>query len=252
MYGLLFQNFKIIDSHTFRIYEDGYDFYFDGYHRTGRKHQTGNIDKIVFPSFLPFNNCCLIFNDRVMWLLQKKMNKKESIIYAAILNDECFPIIKINYNLTGIKSVGGMQYFRLNNLEIIEAGIETEDYERDRIELDNKHIGALNSSITTIENFLNIISCKNIKTVKHTRNIKVKARKQGALVEYYTLQIKNFSSKGESESGKWHNRIHLVRGHMKEYTADKPLFGRITGRFWCPPHVRGQNKGGIIFKDYEV
>lgn len=30
------------------------------------------------------------------------------------------------------------------------------------------------------------------------------------------------------------------------------LFGRFTGRFWFPPHVRGNKKKGIIEKDYAI
>ncbi len=33
--------------------------------------------------------------------------------------------------------------------------------------------------------------------------------------------------------------IHLVRGHFKEYTPDKPLFGKIAGLFWWEPHLAG-------------
>jgi hypothetical protein len=50
----------------------------------------------------------------------------------------------------------------------------------------------------------------------------------------------------------WHNRIHFQLGHFKTYTAEKPLFGHITGRFWWQPHVRGKNKDGIVMKDYVV
>ena len=39
---------------------------------------------------------------------------------------------------------------------------------------------------------------------------------------------------------------------MREYTADAPLFGRLIGRFWIPPHVRGDKNKGIIIKDYEI
>jgi hypothetical protein len=32
---------------------------------------------------------------------------------------------------------------------------------------------------------------------------------------------------------------HMVRGHFAEYTEERPLFGKYSGRFWIPAHVRG-------------
>lgn len=48
------------------------------------------------------------------------------------------------------------------------------------------------------------------------------------------------------------NRVHLCRGHFKEYTEQNPLFGRHVGRYWWQPCVRGKKEKGIIAKDYIV
>lgn len=47
---------------------------------------------------------------------------------------------------------------------------------------------------------------------------------------------------------------HICRGHFKEYTPEKPLFGisGMHGRFFIPPHMRGDKKNGVVEKDYEV
>ena len=47
---------------------------------------------------------------------------------------------------------------------------------------------------------------------------------------------------------------HMVRGNFAEYGADKPLFGKYTGRFWIPAHVRGKREEGqsVTPKDYVV
>jgi len=39
---------------------------------------------------------------------------------------------------------------------------------------------------------------------------------------------------------------------IKEYTQEHPLFGKLTGLYWWQPHVRGQNKEGIVMKDYAI
>jgi hypothetical protein len=46
--------------------------------------------------------------------------------------------------------------------------------------------------------------------------------------------------------------LHIVRGHFSTYTEDAPLFGRITGTFWIPAHVRGTASEGLISSEYRV
>lgn len=45
--------------------------------------------------------------------------------------------------------------------------------------------------------------------------------------------------------------LRTVRGHYKTY-EDKPLFGRFKGRFWWPPHVRGNAEDGAVTRDYDL
>jgi len=47
-------------------------------------------------------------------------------------------------------------------------------------------------------------------------------------------------------------RRHDVRGHFHFYTKQKPLFGRIAGAVWIPPHQRGKEEVGAIKKDYLI
>jgi len=102
-----------------------------------------------------------------------------------------------------------------------------------------------------------LLSCKNITTETIPAPVKLnnKRKKSGKLpiFSYKTLVIKPTGKKQESTPKHlWNNRIHLSRGHFKTYTSEKPLFGSITGRFWWHDHVRGQNRDGVVMKDYEV
>lgn len=52
---------------------------------------------------------------------------------------------------------------------------------------------------------------------------------------------------------------HGVRGHMAHYGACCPghdpkglLFGKLTGRYWVPPHVRGDAKHGTVVQNYRL
>jgi len=44
----------------------------------------------------------------------------------------------------------------------------------------------------------------------------------------------------------------LFRGHFKTYTKDKPLFGKLVGKYWFKPHARGNKKKGVVVKDYSL
>lgn len=111
--------------------------------------------------------------------------------------------------------------------------------------------------LTAIDAFLKLMSCKNVATERHDPPPALNKKRQKAgkqpLFTYHTLVLKPVGKKQESiPSHLWNNRIHLMRGHFKTFTDEKPLFGKYTGRFWWQPAVRGQNKDGVVMKDYEV
>lgn len=118
----------------------------------------------------------------------------------------------------------------------------------------------LTCNLQYMETSIKILNCKNISTeiIKPSDALNKKRRKNGKqeLFDYYVLNVsvpsrrdQSYRNKSEPSS---HNRIHLCRGHFKEYTEEHPLFGKLTGLYWWQPHVRGQNKEGIVMKDYKV
>lgn len=49
--------------------------------------------------------------------------------------------------------------------------------------------------------------------------------------------------------------LHLCRGHFSEYGPEYGkglLFGKYAGRFYIPPHIKGDPKNGIVDKDYRI
>lgn len=113
----------------------------------------------------------------------------------------------------------------------------------------------------TIVNFaLKLLSCKNIETetIHPPRKLNATRSKKGKgpLVEYKVLNVSGKSAR-RSESSKTTResspcRVHICRGHFKTYTEDKPLFGKITGRWWWQPIVRGEAKQGVVIKEYNI
>jgi len=105
--------------------------------------------------------------------------------------------------------------------------------------------------------FLILLNCKNIETEKLTAPTKLN-KKRGLkglteIFDYHVLKIKVPGKSGASTTANGnHNRLHLCRGHFKEFTKEKPLFGKFDGLYWWDAHVRGQNQKGIVMKDYTL
>lgn len=51
-----------------------------------------------------------------------------------------------------------------------------------------------------------------------------------------------------------HRRIHLVRGHFKDFSQGSGVGGnpKARGLYWSPPHIRGDKALGIVAKQYET
>jgi hypothetical protein len=107
---------------------------------------------------------------------------------------------------------------------------------------------------------LGLLACRNVhrREVEQPEKLSKKwAKKHGRpLVRYHVLDIdpmrKVLKSEGRSDEVGLKKALHICRGHFATYTEDAPLFGRVTGTFWKPQHVRGSAKQGVVVKDYNV
>lgn len=105
-----------------------------------------------------------------------------------------------------------------------------------------------------------LLNCKNVSTVDHVTPEKVarsrikKGKPPG--VTYKTLAVTVPGSKTPVRLGSAPSGIkrgeHIVRGHFATYGEHNKLFGRLTGTFYHPMHVRGRNKERKIVKDYRL
>lgn len=107
---------------------------------------------------------------------------------------------------------------------------------------------------------LSFMHCKNVSqrgVEQGSFERQVWRKKHGRpLVRYHVLDIdpmrKVLNSEGGAQEAGLKKALHICRGHFATYTAEKPLFGNVTGTFWKPQHVRGNAKRGAVVKDYRV
>jgi hypothetical protein len=106
-----------------------------------------------------------------------------------------------------------------------------------------------------------LMACKNVTKEEQEppeRLSRSHERKKGrALVRFWTLVIDPMgggrSSGGERVSlGDGMTALHIVRGHFKTYTRERPLFGTYVGTYWWSPTARGKSENGVVVKDYAM
>lgn len=105
-----------------------------------------------------------------------------------------------------------------------------------------------------------LLSCKNVETedcVPDAKLSKAAVKRRGqALVRFKTLTIRPMGGKADAAErvsiGGGMTALHLVRGHFKTFTVERPLFGSLVGSYWWSPNVRGKEEAGTIVKDYKV
>lgn len=107
---------------------------------------------------------------------------------------------------------------------------------------------------------ISFMHCKNVERREITQppalNKKWERKHGRPLVRYHVLDIdpmkKVLRDEGRSAETGLKKALHICRGHFATYTEDAPLFGRLTGTFWKPQHVRGSATEGVVVKDYNV
>jgi hypothetical protein len=101
--------------------------------------------------------------------------------------------------------------------------------------------------------------CKGteIEERQPSRQVRRAAERKGKPVfTFHTIDIQPATrvlhTEGHINENGLARALHICRGHFAHYTADKPLFGKYTGTFYRPMHVRGKAEQGVSIKDYRV
>lgn len=106
-----------------------------------------------------------------------------------------------------------------------------------------------------------LLHCKNVTTREEhlPRQLRRERERKGLPdVVYRTLVVGPSPGQSGGKSApkpEKTTRLHLCRGHFAEYGPDYgkgKLFGRLEGRYWVPPHVKGSADVGKVEKTYRV
>lgn len=101
---------------------------------------------------------------------------------------------------------------------------------------------------------------KQTKLIEHVPPEKVQRkrarRNKPPFTKYYTLDIEPLKEILRTE-GRVHEvglpkALHICRGHFKDYSQGKGLFGKYKGLYWWDSHIRGSEDAGAVVKDYAV
>lgn len=107
---------------------------------------------------------------------------------------------------------------------------------------------------------ISLLHCKNVSVITPelpTPLIKKARKKHGIVpVRYHLLEIepvkKILRTEGNSEKTGLKYALHICRGHFKDYSEGRGLFGKYKGLYWWESHVRGAAESGLVVKDYNV
>lgn len=106
---------------------------------------------------------------------------------------------------------------------------------------------------------IQFLNCRNIVLIDHMPDPADSACYSAArgfpLTKYKTLAIRSLGERSTNGNGQHQFDVmplHIRRGNFAHYSDDAPLFGKYTGTFWRPATVVGNEKNGIVAKDYKV
>lgn len=106
------------------------------------------------------------------------------------------------------------------------------------------------------------MACRNVRTETHelpAKLVRATRRRRGVepVARWVTIRLPRPASAGRqagSAAAGEHDplALHVVRGHFKTFTPERPLLGRAVGTFFWPTHVRGSAEAGERHHVYEV
>lgn len=122
-----------------------------------------------------------------------------------------------------------------------------------------KILHKVDQSITFSLFALSVMNCRDIgvdevpaKERIHHRGCRTGDRQYVLTVHPMAKQKRHAHANRPSQDKASEMALHVRRGHFGDYTKGRGLFGRINGVFWFSDTTIGNQKNGIIKKDYKL
>jgi len=176
---------------------------------------------------------------------------------------KCFGPLGMGYYLLSKKShnilrlPSGRPFFFLSELSDQEKLIP--GFPSDMAPLSRGWI--INTSLLAIKT-IGLLNCSNVRLIHtgHTHDNVGKgkrSRERLPWIKHHELRVvvgqQELRVNGHKDGEKRINPLHMVRGHFRDYSEGKGLFGKYQlSAVWVPPHARGRAKDGIVNKDYRL
>ena len=108
-----------------------------------------------------------------------------------------------------------------------------------------------------------LLHCKNVTTVDAEPSAKEKYRIQeyerktrqpAAKWKVLSIEpmVRTLRTQGAIERNGLSKALHICRGHFKDFSQGKGLFGKNKGLYWWEQHMRGDESAGLVIKDYDI
>ena len=197
-------------------------------------------------------------DDMGIWsIFQEDRNRIFSVCYYRFKGSQPFSpmIFDVTHDNNGKPIKWGSEWNQTYKSNIIQNfGHKEFEYN------DSLYLAYFYVSLLTVQ----FMHCKNVRKIENDPNTEIPRRvrshweKKGKppLTKYYTLEIeplkKILKTEGDIEKNGLKLALHICRGHFKDFSDGKGLFGKYKGLYWWDSQVRGHKEYGEVVKDYNV
>jgi hypothetical protein len=198
----------------------------------------------------------------VFWMeyfdTRKSVNLRHGFLFQATQDDVFRWVLSVSWILisNGFLAAPLSQRFGINDDGSIARRsdgtpflVTTYRYNKEDLELEHMFVAPLLA--------VSFMHCKNVNIVPHEPRVTGKRQPRNAShIRFHTLQIepmkKIFREDGNSEETGLKHALHICRGHFKDFSKGKGLFGRYKEIYWWDNQVRGSGEHGAVLKDYSI
>ena len=192
-------------------------------------------------------------NYKMQRVVREVMNPERNIMFVNML---CFFKDGHSMDVVGMSGL----YIDIESGEIFEGGVLIPTLWGFLMQdmMYQKTLDWIKAYRAIVASVIKFMNCKNVLIKTNDPPSKLqknrKRKNKPPLYSFKTIEIRPIRilktiSNNKSDIG---YSLHICRGHFKDYTKGKGLFGRIHGSFWWEEQMRGDIKHGISEHDYKV